>query len=161
MSKMVNWNDKAVLREMQGKQKIALNKCGVTLERDIKMSMKKGIHKPYIRQKATGGKGAKYHWSSAPGQPPAVDTGRLRASITFQTDFGPGTKPEPNPEGKSSDGIRKPPKKTNELICVVGTNVKYGKYLELGTRRMSPRPFLRTSLERNRRKILSFFNFMR
>lgn len=38
---------------------------------------------------------------------------------------------------------------TDEVILRVGTDVKYGLYLEFGTRRMGPRPFLRAALERN------------
>jgi len=48
-----------------------------------------------------------------------VDTGRLRASIT---------------SGLVDD--------KDAIVGVVGTNVKYAPYLELGTIRMSARPFL-------------------
>ena len=57
---------------------------------------------------------------SRPGQPPHKQTGRLRASIAW--------------EAVGDDTAR------------VGTNVKYGKFLELGTRRMDPRPWLVRSL---------------
>ena len=53
---------------------------------------------------------------SRPGQPPHKQTGRLRASIAW--------------EMVGDDKAR------------VGTNVKYGRYLELGTRRMAVRPWL-------------------
>lgn len=49
---------------------------------------------------------------------PAVDTGRLRNSITFEVD-----KKEP--------------------AVYIGTNVEYGPYVELGTSKMPPRPFLK------------------
>lgn len=45
-----------------------------------------------------------------------VDTGRLRASIQYV--------------------------KITALSCRVGTNVKYAKFVELGTHRMAPRPYL-------------------
>jgi HK97 gp10 family phage protein len=64
------------------------------------------------------------HRASAPGQPPAVDTGRLRASITH-------TLPERDERG---------------LRVRVGTDVEYARYLEFGTRRMAPRPFLRPAM---------------
>lgn len=48
-----------------------------------------------------------------------VDTGRLRASITH--------------EATNEEGI-------------VGTNVEYGKYQELGTSRMAGHPFLRPAI---------------
>jgi len=69
-------------------------------------------------------KKAREHRASAPGQPPAVDTGRLWSSIT--ADF-------------RDDGL------TGE----VGPTVFYGKYLELGTSRMAPRPFMEPALEQN------------
>lgn len=59
---------------------------------------------------------------SAPGEPPRKQTGRLRESVAYEVD-------ERALEGR------------------VGTNVPYGKYLELGTRRgILPRPWLRRAL---------------
>lgn len=52
----------------------------------------------------------------------AVDTGRLRNSITHEV---------------AEDG----------LSAVVGTNVEYAPYVEFGTRRMRARPFLFPALE--------------
>lgn len=74
---------------------------------------------------STPGRGRVYgrHRASAPGDGPAVDTGRLRASITRET-------------GKVG----------SVLVARVGTDVKYAKWLELGTSKMSPRPFLRPAL---------------
>lgn len=70
----------------------------------------------------TGGSAKKVNsYRSKPGEPPRVQTGRLRASITHEI--------HPTlPVGR------------------VGTNVKYGKFLEFGTRRMAPRPWLRVAL---------------
>jgi HK97 gp10 family phage protein len=45
-----------------------------------------------------------------------------------------------------------------DLVGRVGTNLRYGRYLELGTRKMAPRPWLRRALNECRdemRKILS------
>jgi hypothetical protein len=39
----------------------------------------------------------------------------------------------------------------------VGTNVIYGKWLEFGTRRMKPRPFMRPSLMRTLAVITAIF----
>lgn len=59
---------------------------------------------------------------SEPGEPPRKQTGRLRGSVTYEVD------------DKSVTGR-------------VGTNVKYGKALELGTKRgILPRPWLRRAL---------------
>jgi hypothetical protein len=59
---------------------------------------------------------------SAPGEPPYKQTGRLRASVTYEVD-------------------------ESTLEARAGTNVEYGRYLELGTKRgIAPRPWLRRAL---------------
>lgn len=62
---------------------------------------------------------------SRPGEPPRRRTGRLSGSIAHEVNKG-------------------------ELVARVGTNVLYAKFLELGTRRMSARPFIRPALQRER-----------
>jgi HK97 gp10 family phage protein len=69
--------------------------------------------------------------SSAPGEAPAVQTGNLVRSI-------------------ASD-------KPRALTRDVGTNVKYGVYLEFGTRKMAPRPFLKPALKKSLRAIKGIF----
>lgn len=49
-----------------------------------------------------------------------VDTGRLRASISHDSD---------------------------ENTVIVGTNVEYAKYVELGTSKMKPRPYLKPAMQ--------------
>lgn len=61
---------------------------------------------------------------SAPGEGPGVITGRLRNSITWR----PGV-----------DSV--------SPYVDIGTNVFYAPFLELGTRKMAARPFLRPALE--------------
>lgn len=56
---------------------------------------------------------------SRPGEPPHKQTGRLLASIAWEV---------------------------AGLTGRVGTNVKYGRFLELGTRHMAARPWLRRAL---------------
>jgi len=56
---------------------------------------------------------------SKPGEPPHVQTGRLRASVAYEVE---GT------------------------VARIGTNVKYGRFLETGSSRMAPRPWLRRML---------------
>ena len=61
---------------------------------------------------------------SKPGDPPHKQHGRLRASITYDViDDASG-----------------------HVVGRVGTNLDYGRYLELGTRNMKPHPWLRRSL---------------
>jgi HK97 gp10 family phage protein len=58
---------------------------------------------------------------SDPGEPPRKQFGRLRASVASEADEG-------------------------RLAARVGTNVKYGRWLELGTQNMAARPWLRRAL---------------
>jgi phage gpG-like protein len=76
-------------------------------------------------------KGARIYGAnpSAPGEPPRKQTGRLRASVTYEVEEA-------------------------SLTARVGTNVEYGKYLELGTKKgIAPRPWLRRALAECRAKI--------
>ena len=61
------------------------------------------------------GKKGRDHVASAPGEAPAVDTGRLINSSIYKKNISP-------------------------LELVVGSNVKYSEYLEFGTRKIKPRP---------------------
>lgn len=65
------------------------------------------------------------HRASAPGQPPATDLGMLAASITWAL-------------GRDAKG----------LFAVVGSGLRKARWLELGTRRMAARPFLRPALRK-------------
>lgn len=64
---------------------------------------------------------------SRPGNPPHRQTGTLVRSITVDSVFD----------------VHGP-----KIVGRVGTNLPYGKYLELGTSRMRPRPYLRPALRR-------------
>lgn len=47
--------------------------------------------------------------------------------------------------------------KVEKRSAAIGSNVEYAPFLELGTSKMSPRPFLRPALEANRNKIEQLF----
>lgn len=70
------------------------------------------------------------HQASAPGEPPASDTGRLVNAIT--TDYR-------LPSMRARGGAR-------ELRGRVIARSQYALFLELGTQKMQPRPFLRPAL---------------
>lgn len=72
--------------------------------------------------------------ASAPGQPPAVDTGQLRASITHLVK-----------------------KEFFAWVAQVGTNVEYAAALEFGTSTMAARPFMLTTLARIRPQLITIF----
>lgn len=69
---------------------------------------------------------------SSPGDPPAIDTGRLVASVTHVIEGG---------------GFSK------ETKGYVGTNVDYGRHLEFGTSTIAPRPWLTPALESKKKEI--------
>lgn len=90
-----------------------------TLMRDTKVdynkAYKKGKNKNIV------------HYASVEGEPPAVDTGTLRMSITHEV----------REEGNG------------KAVGVVGSilnNPPYGRYLEYGTSQMKPRPWLSRAL---------------
>ena len=71
---------------------------------------------------------------SAPGEPPRKVTSRLFHSMAKAV-------------------VRTP----HEVIGAYGSNVEYSFFLELGTRKMAPRPHLRPALQKNRSRVLRFF----
>lgn len=70
---------------------------------------------------------------SKPGKPPNTDTGRLVQSI--QVEF-----------------------RNNGLEGIVGTNLKYGVWLEFGTQDMPARPWLKPAVQSQLKKINSRFS---
>jgi len=78
------------------------------------------------------GAGSVRHQASAPGKPPAVDTGRLRASYTWRI-------------GRDARGP----------YVEIGTDVLYAPFLEFGTRKMAARPHLRPAVNELRRAIVA------
>jgi len=140
---------------MAGMVKLARQKvvesC-ILLQNLVKMSMKKGGRTESgelesvgyvtktggLRQKrvepGTGRKAEKIGtYVSKPGEVPRVQFARLKGSIEWE--IHPVL-----PVGR------------------VGTNLPYGKFLELGTRRMAPRPFMRPAIHRAEVLILGLFS---
>lgn len=77
-----------------------------------------------------------YHRASLPGNPPAVNTNRLRASWSVERVWGGG-----------GDSISAVYRQGSTAILRFGSNVPYAKLLEFGTRRMKKRPYLKPSLK--------------
>ncbi|MEM6670536.1 MAG: hypothetical protein AAF661_15100 [Pseudomonadota bacterium] len=89
---------------------------------------------------------------SRPGEPPRVLSGRLRQSITARVARTPSSK------GGAFDetGTNLPGQEVNNIVGVVGTNVRYARRLERGFTgtdsrgrlvRQAPRPFLFRALQ--------------
>lgn len=74
---------------------------------------------------------------------PAVDTGRLRNSITYAIS-GKKAKTETykDNDGNTYQYSGTAPDDTDPSVYI-GTNVEYGAYVEIGTSRMGARPFLK------------------
>lgn len=69
--------------------------------------------------------------ASQPGEPPHKRTGTLARSLDSETY-----------------------RKGGQFFGRMGTNLLYGRFLELGTQRMAPRPYLRPALDVNRKRIV-------
>ena len=82
---------------------------------------------------------------------PAVDTGRLRNSITFALAGGKAhvktykayKRAEGEKKRKTYTYVGTAPAEENEKAVYIGTNVEYAKPVELGTSKMAARPFLK------------------
>lgn len=92
----------------------------------------------YAKQKIQGGgrsgrvhrRRSVTHQASAPGEFPKTDRGQLVASLFFKV-------------------------AADKLSAFFGTKLAYGKYLEYGTTRMAPRPWLRPTLKANEASIVA------
>ena len=78
-----------------------------------------------------------YHTASAPGSPPAVDTGKLRSSF--------------RPVGSTSAGAL-------SVKVAIETDTHYAGYLEHGTSKMAARPYVEKIKQQAEPEILSIFN---
>lgn len=74
---------------------------------------------------------------------PAVDTGRLRNSITFAISGEKANTPTYTDDKKVVYNYSGTAPDGKEKAVYIGTNVEYGSFVELGTSKMPPRPFLK------------------
>lgn len=114
-----------ISNQLAGKVAGRLNAAAFNTEANAKESMKTGTGRLYKVTKT------KYHRASEPGNPPAVDTGRLRDSISVIK------------YANASD-----------LESRAGTNLKYAPFLEFGTKHIAPRPFWNPAVDEARKKLL-------
>lgn len=108
---------RAVLQTMQGGTQIVLNDANRSIadgDKTGRIYRRRGIE----------------HQASAPGEPPATDTGELIAS---------------GRAGAELNG--------DVVQGVVEYRAPYAVHLEYGTRKMAARPFLNPAIERNRARI--------
>ena len=118
-----------------------LVRAGFRMANDVKLSM--GDSGPAGPGGAT--RAERHANRSKPGEPPHVDTGRLRASISVNWSGSGMDNGKTDAMAKDNDGVTQP---TGAFRVRVGTNVEYGAALEYGTRNMEPRPYLRPARDR-------------
>ncbi len=104
---------RAVEATMQGAAMLVANDA----KRRVQRGPKSG--RTYVRRGIA-------HQASAPGEPPATDTGKLAGSIVAAA---------------------------SGLTAYVEARSEYGRWLEYGTRRILPRPFMVPAAEANRERI--------
>ncbi len=126
----------------------------IATNQTVKAMKQAAIFTQGIAKKMIGGvgsgilykRGRRTHRASAPGDPPARDTGILANSVSHTVKVKSGT--VSGFIGSDIDKIRS--KATT-------TDPEYGLYLELGTPNMDARPWLRPALIKSTPKIIGFF----
>lgn len=79
---------------------------------------------------------------------PAVDTGRLRASISFITPTQKGDSGQPKPANTQAGDELTGTAEQNTVV--VGSNVSYSEFVHNGTSKMAGRPFLREGIDKTK-----------
>jgi len=123
----LKWNGDKLFQSIVDNTLKRMDRLGNQMVKDIKASMKPGTGRTYKSKTGVG-----MHRASKPYYPPAPDTKSLKDSIDYNVWIS-----------------------GYEITLRVGTDVPYSKYLEIGTSKMLPRPFLRPCLERFRPKIVA------
>ena len=145
------WNDKEFIALATNANIKAMNKAAIIVQAKAKKLIGGvGGGKLYRRRKQTGKRGTftanQWHRASKPGQPPARDTGILANSVTFEVSRkGDRIKGSVGPD---IDKIRSQSPRTDP---------DYGFFLEVGTRNIAKRPWLKPALAKSRRKIKRIF----
>ena len=131
MASGVIWHGKAVKFRIKTGMTRNLTAAAIFVVRKVKESLSTA-GAPIGKRRGAGGKYIKMKRApSPPGEPPYRVTGTLTRSITHEVD---------------KDTAR------------VGTNLKYGKFLETGTSKMAARPYLRPAVNKNKRAIKKILN---
>lgn len=111
-------------RDMHAEQKRRLSRAAIVVDRHAKELLSvsgtgvRGAGGQIVRAVKRTKKTIYGAFPSAPGQPPRKQTGHLRRSVAWELVYG----------------VR--------MVARVGTNIRYGRWLELGTSKMLPRPWL-------------------
>ena len=128
-------NSKAQLARVAGLANKRLVAAGFSLSKFIKASMGSS---GATGTASAATKGARRANRSSPGEPPHVDTGLLRASVSVNWTDGP-ERGRVGPKAKPENGVSAP---DTPLTVRVGHRTVYGVWLEFGTTNMAARPHL-------------------
>lgn len=140
MAGRVDWFGNQFIRQYQAETKRRTRTAAIRLQSWIKSEIKQSgrlVYHPIGKK----GKALKKTLTirnfthSRPGNPPFTQTGHLHDMIMWEL----------VPVGMGGPSV----------IGRVGTNVKYGRWLELGTRKMKRRPFIVVTLRRHEPEIRS------
>jgi len=153
---MMKWDDKALKTEVREKARRKLIRAAETVRGETVRSFGSGSSGYKMRPKT---KKKIEHWSSVPPAPPHVDTGRLRASITWAISEGQQQGNQARGAAHEGDQVDTPDREASHVIAIVGTNVEYARAHEFGFEPLGlrPRPFLRPALKRATAKIRYLF----
>ncbi len=147
----VNWFGEQFMAIATTTNIAAMKRAAYTVERAAKESMKGGSKK--VTLSGTGGKQGLVHFPSKPGFPPNVVTGVLKSSISTVVSIVAGAI-----EGWVGSDLNKMKSgMAAHGISATTGGVEYGYFLEVGTRFMQKRPWLRPALLRSRRAIMDIF----
>jgi hypothetical protein len=124
MANKLKWNEPKVRRRIEEEVGRRLDACGIIVTNHVKelLSVEGSAKSPGKRGKLIFGANP-----SRPGEPPHVQSGRLRASMAWER---------------------------NGLVLRIGTNVRYARALEQGRPPfLLPRPYLLRALNEKRAQI--------
>lgn len=124
----VKWYGEKFMRDLENETGKRLARSGNLVSREAKKLLSTsgtGVRKggAIVRAVKATGKRIYGAFPSLPGEPPHKQTGKLRASVTYEV------------------------LKSGGWFARIGTNLPYGKYLQFGTKRIKPRPWLDVALK--------------
>lgn len=151
------WNEKPLMKSVTEWQRRVLYNAAIYLVNTIQNSIRRTPRLVGISYQ----RGGKEHHPSVPGHPPAVDIGRLIGSISYSTSWAGPAKGVVRGKAKRKDGVTRPKKVKDIETVVVGTAVPYGLHLEMGTKDIEARPFLRPAIKKGQRRIAKLIKIVR